>query len=91
VQEQEKKVRTLFLTYEADEDTADTFMIVLGSIAENFRGVDVVDYQDDRLFAEDRDPKETLHELMTSRLSNEQRQELEAFASQLQNWEGEES
>lgn len=88
--EEEPKVRTLFLTYEAKEQDADTFMIVIGSIAENFRGVEVVEFQDDSMFTEDEDPRVRLHEMVTAatRLTESQKMELDEFAARLAQWDG---
>lgn len=91
--DEEKRVRTMFLTYQAEDSDADTFMIVVGSIAENFRGVQLVEFQDDTVFADGADPMETLHELVTSagRLTPEQRGELAQFSARLNEWQGDES
>jgi hypothetical protein len=91
----EKRVRSLFITYESTDDDADTFMVVLGSIAENFKGVHLVDYQDDTLFAEGEpvDAMSVLHQLSTAetRLTPQQREELESFTQQLSQWNGDPS
>lgn len=88
----EERIRTLFITYESNQDSADTFMIVLGSIAENFRGVKVVEYQDDSLFEDNTDMVEVLHQMRTKeeRLSKEQRAELKKFTETLNEWTGDE-
>jgi hypothetical protein len=88
-----KRLRTLFLTYEAEDSAADTFMVVLGSVAENFRGIEVVEYQDDTAFAEDEDAMATLHRLATGaeRLAPEQQAELDAFVRALGEWDGKEA
>lgn len=86
------RVRTLFMTYESDDDTADTFMVVLGSIVENFRGVKLVEYQDDTIFGEKIDMTELLHEMTTKApLTKEQQRELDSFTAALANWDGEDS
>lgn len=89
----EERIRILFLTYSADDDAADTFMVVLGSVAENFRGVTVVEYQDDTVFAEDEGAMAVLHKLATGaeRLTESQQAELKAFTLALGEWEGGES
>jgi hypothetical protein len=89
----EKRVRTTFLTYEADDGAAETLAIVLGAVVENFRGVTVLEMQDDTLFADALDRREALHELVTSRerLTDAQRETLEEFAAQLSAWDGSES
>lgn len=91
--EEEKRIRTLFLTYEGDNDSADTFMVVLGSVAENFRGITVIEYQDDTVFAEDEDAMAVLHKLATGaeRLTPSQQAELKAFTLALGEWDGGES
>lgn len=82
----------MFLTYEAEDDAADTFMVVLGSIAENFRGVRVVEFQDDTVFSDGEDAMAALHELVSAApLTAEQRRQLEEFSEALADWSGEES
>jgi hypothetical protein len=90
VTDDEKKVRTMFITYEADDDSAETFMIVFGSIADNFRGIKVVEFQDDTIFADGENAMTALHDMATSksRLTPEQQQLLDEFSSQLSEWEG---
>lgn len=86
------RVRTLFVTYESDDDTADTFMVVLGSIIENFRGVKMIEYQDDTIFGEKIDTMELLHDMTTrASLTQSQQEELDRFTTALSAWEGEES
>ncbi len=93
VPEEETKVRTMFITYEAGDDAADTFMILVGMVAENFQGVKLVEFQDDTVFAEGTDAMALLHRMTTEegRLTDDQRQTLEEFAQQLSAWEGGES
>lgn len=92
VTDHEARVRTLFLTYSADDDAAETFMIVLGSIAENFRGVEIVEFQDDTIFADGEDAMTALHAMATSsRLTAEQQSILDDFSQKLSTWEGDES
>lgn len=83
----------MFMTYEAGDDAAETLMIVLGSVAENFRGVEVVEFQDDTVFEDGEDAMAVLHELATSaaRLTPEQQQQLEEFSRALGDWDGGES
>ena len=87
----EKRVRTTFLTYEADDGTAETLAVVLGAVVENFRGVTILEMQDDSLF-DGADPRDALHEMVTSgdRLTDGQRKTLEDFAQQLSAWDGSE-
>ena len=82
----------MFLTYEADDGAAETLAVVLGAVAENFRGVNVLEMQDDTLFADEPDPREALHEMVTSgdRLSDDQRRTLAEFAEALSDWDGSE-
>lgn len=89
-----KRIRTMFLTYEAEDDDADTFMVVVGSIAENFRGIRLVEYQDDTILSDDDDEFDlisTMHAITTKdeHLTEEQRKELEAFSKRLNEWRGE--
>ncbi len=86
----DKKLRTMYLTYEADDAVAETLVVVLGAVAENFRGVEVVEIQDDTLFAEGVDAREVLHELVTSdgRLTPEQRSAIAAFGQAVAEWDG---
>lgn len=80
------------MTYQADDDdAADTFMIVLGTVAENIRGVKVVEYQDDTVFADGQDVMDVLHAVTTGeeRLTAAQRAELEDFAGRLKAWDEE--
>jgi hypothetical protein len=89
-----KRARTMFLTYEATDGAAETFMVVIGSIAENFRGVEVAEFQDDTVFTDDgEDAMAALHRVATAegRLTDEQREELDRFKVALSAWEGEES
>lgn len=84
----------MFLTYEAEDDDADTFMVVVGSIAENFRGIRLVEYQDDTILSDDDDEFDlisTMHAITTKdeHLTEEQRKELEAFSKRLNEWRGE--
>lgn len=91
--DQDRKVRTLFLTYEADDESAETFMVLLGMVAENFKGVKVVEFQDDTVFADGTDAMAALHEMATSagRLTDYQRRQLEEFGEALNGWDGSES
>lgn len=89
-----KRVRTMFLTYEAEDDDADTFMVVVGSIAENFRGIRLVEYQDDTILSDDDDEFDlisAMHAITTKdeHLTEEQRKELEDFSKRLNEWRGE--
>lgn len=87
--DEETRLRTAFFTYEAGDDAADTLMVVVGSVLENFRGVRLVEYQDDTVFAEGEDPMTVLHQMATAkeRLTPEQREELESFTQAIQAWE----
>ena len=86
--EDEAKVRTMFVTYQATDDAADTFMIVVGSIAENFKGVELLEYQDDSVFMDGAIAMDTLHEMLTadSRLTGEQQRLLDEFSESLNEW-----
>lgn len=88
-----RRVRTAFLTYQATDEDAEVFMVVLGSVAENFRGVELVDFQDDTVFAEGEDPMVLLHSMATDegRLTGDQLRQLREFGEQLAEWRGEES
>lgn len=90
--DEDKKIRNMFITYEADDDSADTFMIVIGSIAENFRGVIVVEYQDDSVFTDGAATLSSLHEMVTAatNLTPEQKQALDDFTQSLNEWDGSE-
>lgn len=94
-EQEEKKLRTMAMTYESTQDDADTFMIVMGSIAENFRGIKLHDFQDDSIFdAEERASiAATLHRMRTrgDHLTDEQRAELDNFTRSLNEWKGDES
>lgn len=91
---EDKKLRTMAMTYEATQDDADTFMVVMGSIAENFRGVELHDFQDDSIFDEEDKATiaATLHRMHTKedRLTEEQRAELDSFTRKLNEWTGDE-
>lgn len=88
----DKKLRTMAMTYEATQDDADTFMVVMGSIAENFRGVTLVDYQDDSIFDEEEraDIALTLHRMRSKggHLTEEQQAELDSFTRTINEWTG---
>lgn len=90
VTDEEKQVRTLFLTYSASDDAAETFMIVLGSISENFRDIDVIEFQDDTVFADGENAMTALHEMATnkSRLTPDQLLILDEFSQKLNEWKG---
>lgn len=87
----EEGLYTCFMTFEADEETRDMFYMVMGSIAENFRGVHLIEFKDDTHFQET--PLavlEAAHNMkkMKSRLTDDQQRELEEFSRKLNDWTG---
>lgn len=87
-------MRTIVVTYEADDANAEVFVVVLGSVAENFRGVTIHEVLDETIF-DDRDDHgavDALYSLLTQegRLTEEQRTQLERFGEELREWSGEE-
>jgi hypothetical protein len=85
--DEESRLRTMFITYEAGDDAAEVFMVVMGSIIENFKGVSLVEYQDDTVFADGGEAMGALYEMAARRpLTEEQRSALDSFTEQLEGW-----
>lgn len=87
------KLRTMVITYGATDEDAETFMVVLGSVAENFRGVELHEFVDETILedaGDDRGAIDALYARMTAegRLSREQREQLERFSEELREWAG---
>lgn len=86
----EDKIRTLAFTYQADDQHAELFAVVMGCVAENFRGATLHEVLDETVLGDrdDRGALEVLYELVTSdgRLTEEQREELEDFGRRLNDW-----
>lgn len=89
-----EQMRAITFTYEASDEDAEVFAVVLGSVAENFRGVDLHEVVDDTLFQDrdDRGAVDALYAALTAegRLTDEQRGQLERFGEELREWRGDE-
>jgi hypothetical protein len=87
-------MRHVVFAYEADDENAEVFLIVLGSVAENFRGVTIHEVVDETILGDgdDRGAIDALYQLITSegRLTEEQQGQLERFGDELREWRGEE-
>jgi len=86
-------MRHIVVAYEANDENAEVFVVVLGSVAENFRGVTIHEVVDETIF-DDRDDHgaiDALYQLLTSegRLTADQRGQLERFGDELREWRGE--
>jgi hypothetical protein len=83
----------MVFTYEADDDEAEVFAVVMGSVAENFRGVTIHEVIDETIFddQDDRGAVDALYASLTAagRLSPDQQRLLEEFGEQLRAWGGE--
>lgn len=92
--ELDRELHTCFMTFEADAETRDMFYMVVGSIAENFRGVSLVEFQDDTILGEAPEHvTSAMYKMATSesRLTEEQREEIERFSRTVAEWTGDET
>lgn len=85
-------MRTMVFTYEADDEEAEVFAVVMGSVAENFRGVTIHEIVDETIFddQDDHGAVDALYASLTAagRLSADQQKLLEEFGEQLRAWGG---
>ncbi len=88
----EDKIRTLIFTYQATDEDAEVFTIVMGSVAENFRGAKLHEVVDETVLGDgdDRGAVDALYQTLTreGRLTDEQRTLLDDFGQQLREWRG---
>lgn len=85
-----EKMRAMTFTYEAGDEEAEVFAVVMGSVAENFRGVTLHEIVDDTVFhdRDDHGAVDALYEVLTreGRLTDKQRAQLAEFSDALRDW-----
>lgn len=83
------RLRSFVFTFTADDEATEVFSIVLGSVAENFRGIHNISFESDDMFEDQSDLAEFLYNIRhdSQVLSKDQLQVIEDFTASLNDWE----
>lgn len=83
------RLRSFVFSFTANEEATEIFSIVLGSVAENFRGIHNISFESDDMFEDQSDLAEFLYNIRhdSQVLDKDQLKTIEDFTASLNDWE----